>query len=352
MASAEEVRGMSAEDLSNAVVREHEIPGVLSALSDSSIKAVALIGPGAAGKTMIARMVLDRIGKEQPPPFSTLAAYRAHGLARTELQNLSGSLLLIDGIDEARSDDEQTIQTIFRRYVHGDFRTGKLLITSRYLPTWWEEGTNNTAVVYVGPLSLRESHDLVQRVLTSLGAKTLPASQFVDLMKESKGNPLILRLLAEQVIRAGKPDDEFLNDRLAMELATAPSLSSDVLQTLALFARPVSARELHTLISDASQSEVDRTLRRLVTRGVLLAGDDLFYFAHVGLREYAQQHARRLPAEESGTLYITFDPKVIPKEEILELLATLNALYASLGGDELIVKDDEVGAFSSAAVAV
>ena len=52
------------------------------------------------------------------------------------------------------------------------------------------------------------------------------------------------------------------------------------------------------------------------------------------------------------TLYVSFDPKLMAKEDVVEFLEALNAVYAQLGGDELIIREDEIGQFSQAGVLV
>lgn len=52
-----------------------------------------------------------------------------------------------------------------------------------------------------------------------------------------------------------------------------------------------------------------------------------------------------LESEIVKDLILTIDPKVVTKDDTLELLSYLNKIYQALGGEELIIKEDQVRVF-------
>ena len=121
---------------------------------------------------------------------------------------------------------------------------------------------------------------------------------------------------------------------------------------LALFGdSPVSLRMLGTILGLTDTLKVDSLVERLSYFG-LVRVENQRISTHPLLREFIVQRVPSGSPSTSGTLYITVDPSLMGKEDFVEVLDTLNAIYAHLGGDELLIREDEIGRFTKAGVLV
>jgi len=71
------------------------------------------------------------------------------------------------------------------------------------------------------------------------------------------------------------------------------------------------------------------------------------------IREYSERKFGEQPvASQGGMLYVTIDPTLFTKEDFVEFLDSLNTLYVLMGGEELVIREDEVGRFADVGVFV
>ena len=180
------------------------------------------------------------------------------------------------------------------------------------------------------------------------------------------GHPLVLSLIAGQLQTGATPSAVLQNLRsdpshpahnasikqtLDYTYDTLSQEERHVLSAIAEFGdSSVSIRTVSMLVGIRDTSDVLRRVEGLAARGVVsLDGDRVS--THPLIREYLKQlgdHSESAP----HTLYITVDPELMAKEDFVEFLDALNVLYTQLGGDELIICEDEIGRFTKTGVLV
>lgn len=125
-----------------------------------------------------------------------------------------------------------------------------------------------------------------------------------------------------------------------------------MLEALADIDGPATVRIISTLVG-VPGPELAASLKELLSKGFITKTDDRFFFAHAAIRDAvrAKLESRQKPTTV-GTLYVTIDSSLMAKEDFVELLEVLNAIYVNLGGDELVIREDEIGRFAHAGVLV
>lgn len=212
---------------------------------------------------------------------------------------------------------------------------------------WFEHYANKTS-----PLSRA---DLAALIAVSHG-HPFTVRFFVGLLQE---NWPLLKIVSGFEGRLGWPHGAY---RVAKVFSK--SLTAAERQVLWAFVKKrdeMTVGELKSLTPNIADSQLSLITARFVSLGILEKDAIWFSMPNVVLEFLSRPKVRhwQFAAEDrdrtkfgSGTLYVTFDPVLVPKEEIVEWLQTLNSLYIELGGDELLIREDEVGRFADARVCV
>jgi len=171
-------------------------------------------------------------------------------------------------------------------------------------------------------------------------------------LSELAKHPVLLTTMAEQL--SGSETSitlESLFDKLFNKLSLT---EQKILSALTHIMTPVSARTLSTLAGIKDVEMTTQRLTDLVSKGIVSKiAEGKYEFTHLTIREYSERKLKEEPiASHGGTLYVTIDPTLFTKEDFVEFLDYLNKLYVLLGGDELVIREDEVGRFADAGVLV
>jgi hypothetical protein len=226
-------------------------------------------------------------------------------------------------------------------------------------------GVAEIAVLGLDPLSLRDGASFLRQLV--LPGVELSDERAREITSEAGGHPLALRLIAGQLnsgvdadpilreLRLNMPHSEpsgSLMEALERCYATLSPPERDLLKSLALFeGSPVTIRTLSTALGDIDLPAVQRDAAHLKQLGILQVVNGRLTL-HAVVIEYLKEKDRNADVAPSATLYITVDPSLMAKEDIGELLDALNMLYSRLGGDELLIREDEIGHFTRAGVLV
>lgn len=171
-------------------------------------------------------------------------------------------------------------------------------------------------------------------------------------LHEACMNPALLHMFLSRWPETGEPIAD-LHSYLESLADTLDADAKRVLFDMSHFDAPVSVRTISTITGQKDMNRTRQALDRLVASGLLTCADDRYYFAHRLIKELAHQSSRRETAlGPGGKLYITVDPTLMDKEDVVELLDTLNQIYSHLGGEEIIIREDELGKFAAAEVLV
>ena len=274
----------------------------------------------------------------------------------TALRSTSALIVLDDASDQSLA----FMLRLLRESDHGELR---MLVTTR---TQNLAGASRDFVVFnLDTLSQSEAMTFLRELLQD-GAEISDANAR-EIVDETGGHPLALRMIAGH-LKSGSSADEIVQT-LRSSLTepgsgntisetldyTFNALSDDEREVLSAVAQfgdtPITIRTLSTLSGVADSSDLLPVVQELARHAVIRFDEDRISM-HPLVREHLHQIGASDQSTEHHTLYITIDPALMAKDDFVEVLETLNALYTQLGGDELIIREDEIGRFTKAGVLV
>lgn len=374
-----------------SVGRERELDLLLSALNDDSKRTIMIMGPGGSGKSWLINEGLSRLDK--PSSFEQILfipvgryqnaeallsdiarsiqtdeGYSKAFFASLYRNDLRASidallaifakhrvLLVIDGIDELR-DGQKSIEPLIVGFPLNKGRS-KLVVTARSVSIAdWPEAIHTTFMIRLSELSGSDSERLLFQIAKEHGMPDEEAHNFFQQARAKgiiPGTPLLLSLAVQSWLHQNTiPDSIEATVKHAFDSLSEPA--RNVLEALAHLHGPSTERTIRTLIPREQWQYLDATLEKLFKTGFLAREEDgRLYFVHRSLVEYLETCLGHENGDgDDGVLYITVDPSLIAKEDFVELLDVLNSIYSDLGGDELLIRQDEVGHFASAGVLV
>jgi hypothetical protein len=342
---------------------------------------ITLIGMAGTGKTTsaaaFARWALETQlvahviwlnGSPLNPEPVIAQLYRLLGIRRAfesvedaipEIERILAANATLIVLDDAAEGPLAIMVEVVRRTASGGSRLVATTINAELVSAF-----PDMAVLSLEPLSSVEGV-LFLRQLLQPDVRLRP-DEAKDIAIASAGQALVLRLIAGQ-LNSGVGADEVLNRlRLVPESDSDRTLfqainrcyaalsfdERDFLASLATFQGvPVSIRTLSTVLGRVDLSRTWQDARRLEQVGIVDLENGKVVL-HPLVIDYLRRHKLKTELSAPRTLYITVDPKLMARDEIVELLNALNALYTRLGGSELLIREDEIGHFARAEVFV
>lgn len=373
------------------VGRQQELASLLGAFEDDSTPLIAVVGPAGSGKTSLVRFAVERVSKEEKFEQVVYISVGNYQHADALLSDIVRSfrpgdkydkdffsavnrnqaaesteallglfrqhtlLLVLDGLDELPH-GHQSVDQFLAGFGASQGRS-KLLVTSRNQQSaGFSAHLYKAFVIQLSDMSQADSLELLFRLGEQHGKSKDDIQRLWHEAQQkgvAVGSPLLLRLLSQNWFEHGTVPNS-LADTIRRALDTVSESAGKVLEVLSHLNGPSTVKSISILVPPEQRMSLDATLQELVSSGLLTETEDgRFYFAHKTLKEAAeQQFQSSQAAEEDGVLYITVDPSLMAKEDFVELLDVLNALYVDLGGDELLIRQDEVGHFAGVGVLV
>ena len=287
-------------------------------------------------------------------PFVSIA--EAGYQISSALKSTSALIVLDDASDESLA----LMLRLLRGSDHGELR---MLVTTRARDL---AGASRDFVVFnLDTLSSAEAMSFLSALLPD-GVEISDASA-KEIVAETGGHPLALQLIAGQLTSGGSADEIVQKLRSGLTEPTSGNtinatldytfnaLSVEERKVLSAVAHfgdtPVTIRTLSTLSGVPDSSDLLPVVQELARHAVILLDEERISM-HSLVREYLHQRSASEQPTAHHTLYITIDPALMAKEDFVEVLETLNELYTQLGGDELIIREDEIGRFTKAGVLV
>lgn len=309
-------------------------------------RALVIVGPSGIGKTAFAATLASRA--VEAGLFSGVE-WICHPVSSDDLRSRLGlaaaqhQLVVLDGVDSWPT--ELMCDAFLAR--------PPALITSRYV-AGLEKQLNQSASSFVllslDPLTIDESTRLIKSRIDKInqGTKQLAeaARLVVNLLKEAaeSGHPATILTVAQ----GGSAKSITVEKLMQQEVPKLTPAQRAVLHALSRFQTAVSLADIAPLLGGVDKAAADEAWSALAKTSLVVANKDKLIIAHKVIQEYFRREIAE-PADTPGTLYITLDPAVIPKEDVVELLDTLNRIYHSLGGSELVIRDDGTARFLSSA---
>lgn len=273
-------------------------------------------------------------------------------------------LIVLDGINELPSEKSHDIaKTISELFSEPAKRNSKLIISSRRVQNTdflRQRLSGDYKELLLSEFTQAEAMALLDRLMEGNLKKVSSATQQVLFSKFGK-NPFVLNLLARTIIERGGEinldkliEEGFKHSAMSLEsvfdsyFADITEQEKVILYHLSMFDRIVTLEHL-SYVSGVALPKLAKFMEGLSKKGLVIKTDDTISFVHVTLKEYAK--AKLAPPKtqsKSGTLFITFDPEFIDKEDSVELLGTINDIFRALGGEEIIIREGEIGVFDHA----
>ncbi len=355
--------------------RSQELQQGLDLLAESEPPVLAVVGPPGIGKTAFARElahqarergVVDAVValtmRDELDTNRDIVAILAKSLnvapdrIASDLAR-SRTLCILDGVDEIPSANLRFVGAFLTQIQRVSPRTS-VILTARDASALQDTLQDVPHRV----LALREfrTDEVFAFVEATLAARHRQVEEkdvreFIS-NNPLGGNPLLLRLLAANwqggvISPAEMPGS--LEDFFEAALAARSDRDIEVLEALASFDGPVSARSVSAIVGERDCAQTERRLAELRSAGMVTVVDDRYHVVHAALADFIRKRSSaRKQQGGQGSLFLMIDPSLMCKEDIVDLLETLNAIYARLGGDELVIREDEVGRFAAAGVPV
>jgi hypothetical protein len=273
---------------------------------------------------------------------------------KAELQEKT--LIVLDGIDRIAVVERNQLYNLLRGLMLAGTAMQIILTTDMKLTPEIQDQQllYQSEIIEIPPLTDEDIAKYIEaRVETPRDrARILQTIRNTHNFSDLGTNPLMLSILVGQLSEAGV-NDVNLESMLESLLQKCDPSEQRILWALTHFRSPVSARTLDTFAGIKNVGVTIHNLERLASKGLIIRTEDKYEFVHLTIREYCERklHYEHI-YEEGGTLYLTVDPTLFPKEDIIEFLESLNALYVLIGGEELIIREDEIGRFAVAEVLV
>lgn len=162
---------------------------------------------------------------------------------------------------------------------------------------------------------------------------------------------IFLRLLKfdyKKVISLITNQDFELNNILKELVSNVwPKLSDNsrhLIRTLLLF-EDIATVEKLSLLVDINDEEFLDSINELSNSCIINVTGKIISLFHVALKETFNKFLGGIHVDSGNTLDIYFDLNFVSKDQIFELLKVLNETYQTIGGDELIIRENEIGKF-------
>jgi len=267
------------------------------------------------------------------------------------------ALIVLDGMDRIAASERENWLAMLSGFLFAESRAQIIIpADKRSIPELHAQRFPcSLTVLDVPPLSEEDVAKYLKEKIESPSERSniLKMIRSNKRLSELAKNPVLLATMAEQLsgTELSSITLESLFDNLFAKLSL---MEQRILGALTYVKIPVSARTLSTL---AGIKDVDITVRHLsdlVSKGMVsqITGSK-YQFTHLTIREYSERKFGEQPvASQGGMLYVTIDPTLFTKEDFVEFLDSLNTLYVLMGGEELVIREDEVGRFADVGVFV
>ncbi len=127
--------------------------------------------------------------------------------------------------------------------------------------------------------------------------------------------------------------------------------SKHFIRTLLLFENTVSVEKLSLLV-DINEEDFLDSINELKSLGIISITGNLLSLTHILIKESLTSFLNQESGISGNTLDIYVDLNYVKSEYVVELLNTLNELYQTIGGEELIIEENEIGVFNINTVTV
>ncbi len=283
-----------------------------------------------------------------------------------EKMRKQSSLILLDNIDEIRPKLRKEIFERIQLYYDGLNNHSKIVITGNEFSVTKSFIDNKTIEINTISIKMPKlSKSYYEKYITKRygldkdSKKQIHLNHILSFVNESKFtwftfdrlfhllSSLDEKMLSQISFEGAESFEDFLHLIIADIWNKCSFRSQEIIKALILFEDIVKINELSILIDIDEEGFLD-SLNELNRLGITYLTGNILSFSHKSLKDliiiYLEEQNRRMI---SKPLNIYFDLNEVSKEEAVKLLSIINNIYKSLGGDELIITDSELGEFES-----
>lgn len=255
----------------------------------------------------------------------------------------SRTLFVLDGLDEIpRSIAPKFLPEI--QSLKEAMKPSKLVYTARPELLSFSVGQQFN----LGPLSRQSLLEVIRNHLAAKGSPNAgAATEIADWLAklEPEANSPILATLVADLWSWHKEIPANIEDFSEILLSRLDSEQQKIVFAIATVDSLIFIRTLETL-TDINRTELLEQLAKSPLSNLLVLESGFLRLVHKAIEDAIRRRCESLASESnSGALYIALDPSMFVKEDVVELLEALNEVYESLGGEKLVIREDEVGRF-------